>query len=116
MVCVSSFGGGRGATTTAEGGGAGAGFTTTDLATGAASPPLRSPWRVAPDVEVHLPRGASILLPESGGEALGEGKLAGSEDRQLRKGLEVLRGQIPNRDFLHLYGPGSLWVLAGIFN
>ncbi|MCB0977350.1 MAG: hypothetical protein KDB02_07795, partial [Acidimicrobiales bacterium] len=23
---------------------------------------------------------------------------------------EVLRGQIPNRDFLHLYGPGSLWV------
>lgn len=28
---------------------------------------------------------------------------------------EVLRGQIPNRDFLHLYGPGSLWVLAGFF-
>src|SRR5690606_6750920 len=21
----------------------------------------------------------------------------------------------PNRDFLHLYGPGSLWVLAGAF-
>ena len=22
---------------------------------------------------------------------------------------------IPNRDFLHLYGPGSLWVLAAVF-
>src|SRR5262245_6932728 len=27
----------------------------------------------------------------------------------------VLGGQIPNRDFLHLYGPGRLWVLAGVF-
>jgi hypothetical protein len=27
----------------------------------------------------------------------------------------VLRGDIPNRDFLHLYGPGSLWALAGAF-
>jgi hypothetical protein len=27
----------------------------------------------------------------------------------------VLEGQIANRDFLHLYGPGSLWVLAGVF-
>jgi hypothetical protein len=27
----------------------------------------------------------------------------------------VLHGEIPNRDFLHLYGPGSLWVLAGVF-
>jgi hypothetical protein len=27
----------------------------------------------------------------------------------------VLRGEIPNRDFLHLYGPGSVWVLAGFF-
>ncbi len=27
----------------------------------------------------------------------------------------VLDGQVPNRDFLHLYGPGSLWVLAGVF-
>jgi hypothetical protein len=27
----------------------------------------------------------------------------------------VLEGQVPNRDFLHLYGPGSLWVLAGAF-
>src|SRR5215471_14837360 len=28
---------------------------------------------------------------------------------------EVLHGAIPNRDFLHLYGPGSLWVLAALF-
>ena len=27
----------------------------------------------------------------------------------------VLEGWVPNRDFLHLYGPGSLWVLAGAF-
>jgi hypothetical protein len=25
------------------------------------------------------------------------------------------RGEIPNRDFLHLYGPGSLWTLAGVY-
>ena len=28
---------------------------------------------------------------------------------------QVLHGQIPNRDFLHLYGPGSLWVLAAVY-
>jgi len=27
----------------------------------------------------------------------------------------VLHGDIPNRDFLHLYGPGSLWALASAF-
>ncbi len=27
----------------------------------------------------------------------------------------VLKGDIPNRDFLHLYGPGSVWALAGAF-
>ncbi|HUF83839.1 MAG TPA: hypothetical protein VMQ81_04515 [Acidimicrobiia bacterium] len=27
----------------------------------------------------------------------------------------VLAGDFPNKDFLHLYGPGSLWVLAGVF-
>src|SRR5258706_16242620 len=27
----------------------------------------------------------------------------------------VLHGAIPNRDFLHLYGPGSVWALAGVF-
>ena len=27
----------------------------------------------------------------------------------------VLEGDLPNRDFLHLYGPGSLWALAAAF-
>jgi hypothetical protein len=27
----------------------------------------------------------------------------------------VLAGDVPNLDFLHLYGPGSLWVLAGVY-
>ena len=26
-----------------------------------------------------------------------------------------MHGRVPNRDFLHLYGPGSLWVLAAVF-
>lgn len=28
---------------------------------------------------------------------------------------QVMAGRLPNRDFLHLYGPGSLWVLAGAY-
>lgn len=28
---------------------------------------------------------------------------------------QVMLGRVPNRDFLHLYGPGSLWVLAGFY-
>ena len=28
---------------------------------------------------------------------------------------QVLEGAVPNVDFLHLYGPGSLWGLAGAF-
>ena len=28
---------------------------------------------------------------------------------------QLMAGRIPNRDFLHLYGPGSLWWLAGIY-
>lgn len=27
----------------------------------------------------------------------------------------LLQGDIPNRDFLHLYGPGSVWVLAAVY-
>jgi hypothetical protein len=27
----------------------------------------------------------------------------------------LLSGEFPNRDFLHLYGPGSLWLLAGVY-
>ena len=29
--------------------------------------------------------------------------------------LDLLSGAIPNQDFFYLYGPGSLWVLAGIY-
>ena len=28
---------------------------------------------------------------------------------------QLLHGRLPHRDFLHLYGPGSLWVLAGLY-
>ena len=28
---------------------------------------------------------------------------------------QILQGRMPHKDFLHLYGPGSLWVLAGIY-
>lgn len=28
---------------------------------------------------------------------------------------EILRGAVPHRDFLHLYGPGSVYMLAGIY-
>ncbi len=28
---------------------------------------------------------------------------------------QLMEGRIPNRDFLHLYGPGSLWWLAGLY-
>ncbi len=28
---------------------------------------------------------------------------------------QVMLGRVPNLDFLHLYGPGSLWVLAGVY-
>ena len=27
----------------------------------------------------------------------------------------LLAGDMPNRDFLHLYGPGSIWTIAGFF-
>jgi hypothetical protein len=28
---------------------------------------------------------------------------------------QLLQGRLPHRDFLHLYGPGALWVLAGAY-
>ncbi len=30
-------------------------------------------------------------------------------------GEQFLRGMVPNKDFLYLYGPGGVWVLAGVF-
>lgn len=29
--------------------------------------------------------------------------------------MQLLEGRVPHRDFLHLYGPGSLWMLAAVF-
>ena len=50
------------------------------------------------------------LLPLPGlwsapGPPMEEGFMLAFPDR-------VLAGDVPNRDFLHLYGPGSLWILA----
>lgn len=28
---------------------------------------------------------------------------------------QILKGNLPHKDFLHLYGPGSLWLLAAVF-
>lgn len=28
---------------------------------------------------------------------------------------QLLQGRLPHRDFLHLYGPGSLWMLAAVY-
>src|SRR5580692_6940893 len=42
------------------------------------------------------------------GPAMEEGFMLVFPDR-------VLHGQIANKDFLYLYGPGSLWVLAAIY-
>lgn len=28
---------------------------------------------------------------------------------------QLLQGRLPHRDFLHLYGPGSLWLLAAVY-
>lgn len=56
---------------------------------------------------------AAFLLPLRG--------LLGSPGPPMEEGFmlvfpeRVLAGDIPNKDFLHLYGPGSLWVLAGVY-
>ncbi|MEX0665463.1 MAG: hypothetical protein WD598_11950 [Acidimicrobiia bacterium] len=56
---------------------------------------------------------AGFLLPLRG--------LLGSPGAPMEEGFmlvfpeRVLAGDIPNKDFLHLYGPGSLWVLAAVY-
>lgn len=56
---------------------------------------------------------AALLLPLRGllrlpGPPMEEGFM-------LTFPARLLAGDVPNRDFLHLYGPGSLWVLAGVY-
>jgi hypothetical protein len=57
--------------------------------------------------------GAAIALPLRGvmrapGAPMEEGFMLVFPER-------LLHGDIPNKDFLHLYGPGSIWVIAGFF-
>src|SRR5260370_8004694 len=47
-------------------------------------------------------------LLHSPGAAMEEGFMLVFPDR-------VLHGWVPNKDFLYLYGPGSLWALAAIY-
>jgi hypothetical protein len=68
----------------------------------------RHGW-VVPTVVVGL----AILLPLRGvlrapGAPMEEGFMIVFPER-------LLRGDIPNRDYLHLYGPGSIWTIAGFF-
>jgi carboxyl-terminal processing protease len=59
------------------------------------TPNGRQIWHkgIQPDVEVALPAGARPLMPEAE-ENLTASELAKSEDKQLLKGLEVLKGQM----------------------
>jgi carboxyl-terminal processing protease len=59
------------------------------------TPKGRKIWHhgITPDFKVELPEGAVILLPETEVSLTAEG-LARSQDRQLLKGLEVLKAQL----------------------
>lgn len=73
-------------------------------------------WRPSPrtrDVVALSIIALALLIPLRGllrnpGPPMEEGFMLTFPER-------LLRGEIPNRDFLHLYGPGSLWVLAGVY-
>jgi carboxyl-terminal processing protease len=60
------------------------------------TPKDRQIWHrgITPDVEVALPRGAAVLLPDEETKLTAE-QFASSEDVQLRRALEVLREQLP---------------------
>jgi hypothetical protein len=62
------------------------------------------PWAVVA-VAVAVPLRGVFLAP---GPPMEEGFMLVFPER-------VLAGDVPNRDFLHLYGPGSLWVLAAFY-
>ncbi len=71
---------------------------------------LRCEWRDVVSVAVVL---AGFALPLRGllryqGPPMEEGFM-------LAFPQEVLRGAVPHVDFLHLYGPGSLWALSGVY-
>ncbi len=64
-------------------------------------------------VTIALVTAAAFLLPlramlHTAGPAMEEGFMLVFPER-------VLHGAIPNKDFLNLYGPGSVWLLAGVY-
>jgi hypothetical protein len=75
-----------------------------------------SPDRAAPKVGWPLIAVVTVIvfilplraLLRAAGPAMEEGFMLVFPDR-------VLHGAVPNKDFLNLYGPGSLWVLAGVY-
>jgi hypothetical protein len=79
----------------------------------AASAPRVPWWRRHANLIVLGALAVAFLLPLRGlmrnqGPPMEEGFMLVFPER-------VLEGDLPNRDFLHLYGPGSLWVLAGLY-
>lgn len=76
-------------------------------------PPGSGQRRRWPDLVAVAVLAAGLLLPLRG--------LLVNQGPPMEEGFMlvfpelVLRGELPNRDFLHLYGPGGLWVLAGAF-
>jgi hypothetical protein len=90
---------------------------TADRRAGAAGRPpsiVRRAWdRVPPWALPAAVVGLVIALPtwglwKSPGPPMEEGFMLVFPER-------LLEGDIPNKDFLHLYGPGSLWTIAAFF-
>ncbi|HET6952332.1 MAG TPA: hypothetical protein VFI47_18275 [Acidimicrobiales bacterium] len=74
---------------------------------------LRAWWSAHPWVLPALIVGLVVALPARGvfrapGPPMEEGFMLVFPER-------LLEGDIPNRDFLHLYGPGSIWTIAAFF-
>jgi hypothetical protein len=83
-----------------------------DAPVGEVPAPGRAPWTAADWVCLGIVA-VSLLLPVWGllryqGPPMEEGFMLTFPER-------ILRGDYPHRDFLHLYGPGSLWVLAAVY-
>ena len=73
----------------------------------------RRPWYRRDWVVPTLIVAVAILLPARGvfrapGPPMEEGFMLVFPER-------LLEGDIPHKDFLHLYGPGSIWVIAALF-
>jgi len=80
------------------------------------TPAASTRWRPSPRTRDVVALGIvalALLIPLRGllrnpGPPMEEGFMLTFPER-------LLRGEVPNRDFLHLYGPGSLWVLAAVY-